>query len=67
MQINTETKIEVDSPAKGVGVLSVGAGIGELAAAIAVRQQGHEIEVRCLFGLSRSFAFSSADPVKKAV
>jgi 2-polyprenyl-6-methoxyphenol hydroxylase-like FAD-dependent oxidoreductase len=31
---------------KGLKVLIVGAGIGGLAAAIALRQQGHEVEVR---------------------
>jgi monoamine oxidase len=66
--MNTETKMDVDSPPKGLRVLIVGAGIGGLAAAIALRQQGHEVEVRGLCGLfGRSFAFSSADRVITAV
>lgn len=44
--MNTETKMDVNSPANGLRVLIVGAGIGGLAAAIALRQQGHEVEVR---------------------
>ncbi|EKV07623.1 Salicylate hydroxylase, putative [Penicillium digitatum PHI26] len=43
--MNTETKMDVNSPANGLRVLIVGAGIGGLAAAIALRQQGHEVEL----------------------
>ncbi|KAJ6186786.1 Salicylate hydroxylase [Penicillium mononematosum] len=43
--MNTETRMDVNSPAKGLRVLIVGAGIGGLAAAIALRQQGHAVKL----------------------
>jgi monoamine oxidase len=51
--MSDESKAVVTAPAKGLKILIIGAGIGGLSAAIALRGQGHEVEVMFSEGVFR--------------